>query len=358
MPALLPSDHLHARLVLGIVVAAASAGIDAQSACRRAGIAPEALAAPDATVPVPAGLSLWQALEELSGDPTVGLAVAERVPVGVLGFVYHSMHASETLRDACRRASRYNRLVAGPVRLSLRERADEAALVLETARPPVPKLPFPLVQHILLFALRAMQSAVADLDHAGAEGGPSPWSGRAGPLRPREVSFVHPLRGASARFEAAFRAPCRFGAERAALVFARGDLDRSVPSGDPTLARWLDVVGDARIADHERVDAAARVRAATRELLSHGEPRLARVAAELRTQPRALQRRLAEAGTSFAAVVDEVRCEVALRMVAEAGVSLTDVAFVTGFSELSAFHRAFRRWTGTTPVRYRRDKSA
>lgn len=319
---------------------AGSLGVDAAEACRRAGIAPEELTGPDASVPVPRAIELWRALEELSGDPAIGVAVAARIPLGVLGFVYHSVHASETLRDACRRACRYNRLIAGPLRVVVREQGDEAMIALENTRPPVAALPFATVQHVLLFSLRVAESALGV------------------PLRPREVRFVHPLRGAREKIEAAFGAPCRFEAKSAGIVLARSDLDRPIPSGDPTLARWLDVTGDAQMEAHERADAAPRVRAVVRTLLSRGEPALDEVAAELRTPARTLQRRLSAEGTSFAAVVDEVRREVALRMVAEASVPLADVAFVTGFSELSAFYRAFRRWTGATPLEWRRAESA
>jgi AraC-like DNA-binding protein len=332
----LPSDHIHARPILGVLGAASALGIDLEEACRRAGIALDALGAPDASVAVATAVALWQAVEALSGDPAVGLAVAERIHLGVLGFVYHSVNASETLRDACRRASRYNRLIAGPLRTVLRERGADAVMTLEITAPPVASLPFAIVQYLLLFWLRAAAGAVGTA------------------LSPREVRFVHALRGERARFEAAFGAPCLFEAPRAEIVLPRSDLDRPIPSGDPTLARWLDVQGDAQLDAHERADAAGRVRAAVRSLLARGEPRLDDIAATLHTPARTLQRRLSTEGTTFASLVDDVRRDVALRMVAEASVPLADVAFVTGFSEISAFYRAFRRWTGATPVEWRR----
>lgn len=339
MAAPLPSDHMNARTVLGILASAGSLGIDVAEVCRRAGLSREVLAAPDASVPIVSAIAVWQAIEALSGDPTIGLAVASRIPTGVLGFVYHSVNASDTLREATRRAARYSRLIAGPLRIGVREQGADAMMTLGTTRPPVGELPFATVQHILLFWLRLAGGAVG------------------GVVQPREVRFVHALRGERARFEAAYGCPCRFEADCAEIVLPRSELDRPVLSHDPTLARWLDVQGAAQLEEHERADAGARVRAAVRALLFQGEPRLNDVAAELRTPARTLQRRLSAEGTSFASVVDDVRRDVALRMVAEAGVPLTDVAFVTGFSEISAFYRAFRRWTGATPVEWRRGRA-
>ncbi|APR75390.1 Transcriptional regulator, AraC family protein [Minicystis rosea] len=339
MATVLPSDHILARPIIGVIAAAEALGLDAAEACRRAGITPAALAVPDAIVPVDSAIALWRALEQQHCAPGLGVAVAERMPVGVLGFVYHSVHASETLRDACRRVTRYNRLVAGPMRITLKERGEEAALVYET-RPAVATLPLASAEYFLMLVLRMARSAL------GAE------------LVPREVRFVHAEPAAASRLAEAFGAPCRFGAERAELVLARSDLDRPVPSGDAQLARWLDVQGDTQLEAAERTDAAARVRAAVRVALSRGEPRLEEVATTLRMPPRTLQRRLSVEGTSFAAVVDDVRRDVALRMMAGSAVPIADCAFVTGFSELSAFYRAFRRWTGATPAEWRRRAEA
>jgi AraC-like DNA-binding protein len=64
---------------------------------------------------------------------------------------------------------------------------------------------------------------------------------------------------------------------------------------------------------------------------------------------RTLQRRLAGEGLSFDGVLDELRRELALRHLADRRVAIAEVAYLLGFSEPSAFHRAFKRWTGTTP---------
>ena len=84
------------------------------------------------------------------------------------------------------------------------------------------------------------------------------------------------------------------------------------------------------------------VRSALERLISSGE---------IEADP--LQRRLAELGHSYQSLVDEARCEVALRLVAEGRQSLVEVAFLTGFSEQSSFTRAFKRWSGTTPRSFR-----
>ncbi|MCY1013835.1 helix-turn-helix transcriptional regulator [Nannocystis pusilla] len=72
------------------------------------------------------------------------------------------------------------------------------------------------------------------------------------------------------------------------------------------------------------------------------------------TSERTMQRRLRQAGTSFRDVVDDVRREAALAQLGRRDATVTDIAFMLGFSDLSAFSRAFRRWTGASPSEYRR----
>jgi AraC-like DNA-binding protein len=74
--------------------------------------------------------------------------------------------------------------------------------------------------------------------------------------------------------------------------------------------------------------------------------------------PRTLQRRLAEAGTSFVAELERHRARRAREMLAEGRLSVGEIAFALGYSEPSTFHRAFRRWTGTTPAEFRREAPA
>ena len=82
-------------------------------------------------------------------------------------------------------------------------------------------------------------------------------------------------------------------------------------------------------------------------------PALSDVAAQLAMGPRTMQRRLAERDKTYQALVDEARRQMAQKLVAGSSYSLSEIAFLTGFSEQSAFTRAFKRWSGQTPGSYR-----
>jgi AraC-like DNA-binding protein len=92
-------------------------------------------------------------------------------------------------------------------------------------------------------------------------------------------------------------------------------------------------------------------------VLRDGEPSIEHLAPRLGVSVRSLQRRLREAGTSYKQVLDQVRHDLALRYLTAGELSIGEVAFLLGFSEPSAFHRAFKRWTGSTPGEFRRQSA-
>ncbi|MFO0658260.1 MAG: helix-turn-helix transcriptional regulator [Polyangiaceae bacterium] len=102
---------------------------------------------------------------------------------------------------------------------------------------------------------------------------------------------------------------------------------------------------------------ADRVRQALANGLSDGGVTLAEVAKRLKMSERSLQRKLASEGVSFDALLDEIRRDLALRYLSDRNIAIAEVAFLLGYSEPSPFHRAFKRWTGTTPSEARRARA-
>jgi AraC-like DNA-binding protein len=139
-------------------------------------------------------------------------------------------------------------------------------------------------------------------------------------------------------------------------VLAGELLDRPVPTADPGLSRIVTAHAEQLLA--ALAPAAdmltARVRRQLAEGMANGPMTLTQVARRLHLSERSLQRRLEAEGTRFAQLVDEVRRELALRYIADERLALGEVAYLLGFAEPSPFHRAFKRWTGTTPLAARR----
>jgi AraC-like DNA-binding protein len=172
--------------------------------------------------------------------------------------------------------------------------------------------------------------------------------------RPLRVELAHPAPRSKAEHVRVFGAPVAFGARRSGLVLDAAVLDRPVPAADrrllPLVERHLDELLAARAPDAF----VAQVREAIAESLCDGSPSIRTLAKRTGMSVRTFQRRLDERGIVFRELVAEIRQELARRYLAESTTNLTEVAFLLGYSELSAFDRAFRRWTGSTPLAMRR----
>ncbi len=173
---------------------------------------------------------------------------------------------------------------------------------------------------------------------------------------PLAVHISHAAPDDVSAFEAHFRCPIHFGASRDALEVSHDRLRSPNRLGDTSMSRFFDTHLDGAVAGlPEDWDLGRRVRAEIAQGLSEGVPTLKRMGARLGMSGRTLQRRLAADGLNYRDLVDKARKELAHRLLRETDYDLAEVAFLTGFSEQSAFHRAFSRWTQQTPRAYREE---
>ena len=129
--------------------------------------------------------------------------------------------------------------------------------------------------------------------------------------------------------------------------------------GDESIWRFLTAHIEETLADQDAEETLTQqIVQNIVNMLSEGVPTLSDVASEFGMSARTLQRRLAEEGHSFQTVVDEARRQLAERFLADTRYSIAEIAFLTGFSEQSAFTRAFKRWAGRTPGAFRLGASA
>src|SRR4029077_5835460 len=155
---------------------------------------------------------------------------------------------------------------------------------------------------------------------------------------------------AYARF---FGCPVRFGAEENAFVLSAKDAARLLPSANRQLAATFDKMLTEELARIDKADVVSRTRAAVLEHLSSGEGSEEATAKQLHMSPRTLQRKLAEAKTTYLQLVDDTRKDLALRYIEDPRRSVTDITFSLGFSQPRALTRGFTCWTGLNPSYYR-----
>jgi AraC-like DNA-binding protein len=159
--------------------------------------------------------------------------------------------------------------------------------------------------------------------------------------------------------ERMFAVPIVWGAPVSRLIFEDAVLARPLPHHDVVLQEVVSRSADALLAALATRDTwSARTREAVAALLRDSSADITRVAKVLGASQRTLQRRLASEGQTFESLLDQVRYEMAAAFLADEQRSIAEVAWLVGFHELSAFYRAFRRWSGRTPAEYRASLNA
>jgi AraC-like DNA-binding protein len=173
---------------------------------------------------------------------------------------------------------------------------------------------------------------------------------------PLEVQFAHAAPANISEHLRIFRSPVLFGYGVNAFVIEREFAERQVPAADPRLYGILKQYLERVLEEMPQEDGfLATVRRTIAEVMRDGDPTLARVAKKLAMSPRTVERRLNERGMIFKKLLEDTRRHFAITYLKDRQNSLTEVAFLLGYSELSAFNRAFKRWTGHTPMDYRRN---
>ena len=172
---------------------------------------------------------------------------------------------------------------------------------------------------------------------------------------PREVQFGHRAPAHTAEHVRIFGAPLSFGCETNTLIIERAFIDRHVPAADERLYPILRQYLDRMVKEMPREDRTlASIRQVIGDSMREGDPKLDDVARKVAMSTRTLQRRLKEQGVDFKGLVDDTRRRFSLNYLADSVHTPAEIAYLLGYSEVSAFNRAFKRWTGTTPSSYRR----
>ena len=306
-------------------------GIDAAAVLVGAGLSPQALDDVEARLPVAAVNQLWELAAAAAADPFFGVHVAATVPAGSADLLEYLGSASATLGEAYERIAHYSRVFYDRSNLTLLVEPRQARLVRrETAA-----------------TAQFAEFISAYLVESGRRGTAVHW-------KPTRVSFQHAPPPGRREPPALFGCPIAFTADELEICFARDLLDLPEVRSDSRLLEILLRYAETLLASRPAGDdLVARVSASIAHQLRSAVPTLASTAAVLHMNPRTLQRRLAQDGVTHNLLVDEVRRGLALKYIVDAGLSIDEIAYVLQFSGGTAFSRAFKRWTGESPLQYR-----
>jgi len=288
----------------------------------------------DLRVPVAAGQAFLQNMVELTGEPDLGLLAARETKLGMFDVLEYAAASAPTWRAAMETAFRYSHLMNEAAAFRIEQADGKAHLVLHSTVP--------------------LTRAGIDFQSAAFHVAATRW---VQPSLPElEVWFTYPEPRDVAAHRATFQgARLRFGAPWNGFVYDARRLNTRLASADPSLHRVLREHAERLLAELAPGDGlVAQVRAQVLSTLKQGPLAAPAVAAEMGVTRRTLTRRLRQQGTTFTALVEDVRRGAALHYLASTDHTVEDIAFLLGFSESSAFVRAFKRWQGVSPMAHRR----
>lgn len=313
-------------------------GLDASAMLARHGIDRSLLGNPDARIPS----RTWDALARDAAaaipDPAFGLFAARcwhPSNLGALGFAWLT---SSTLRTGLGRVVRYWQLLGEASSTRLEESPVGLTFVLARQA---------LDPQSGAITVDFVTSLIVDMCRMNAGSSLRPLAVRLRRVRPSHHETYRRFFGCTVYFEA----------DEDSITIARRDADRPLPTSNRQLAATLDRVLAEQLARLDKDNVVARCQAQLFEQLSSGEVSEDSMAMQLNMSRRTLQRKLAEADVTYQKLVDDTRRDLALRHLENPRHSLTDITFLLGFSQQSAFTRAFKRWTGMSPVEYRARRS-
>jgi AraC-like DNA-binding protein len=266
-------------------------------------------------------------------DSDLGLKAGQLMCLGSGGVLEYAMHSAASVREGTEIATRYARLFSDALEPKLQVEGNRAIIRLDN------KVLWPRVAAD--FTLSAWYTCHIRVQLAQ--------------LPEVECWFAHEEPASIAEYERTFYpSKLRFNAPFYGFVFDVDASEAPLASADASLhavhCEHLVLLHASLLAPR---DLTARVRQILANDLRRGNPNARSVARELHMSRRTLARRLDAEGTTFTAQLDELRRQLALHYVSRPDLPLSEVTNLLGFSHVQGFHRAFRRWTGRTPVQYR-----
>lgn len=327
------------RFTVGIAEALEMQGVDSQELFARAGVPFVSATEQSTLIDVSNSNTLYALAVEATRDPSFGLSVAQCIPPTLFKAAGYSLYASNSLHDFCQRLEQF----FGSLNIEARQNFDASyevdesqgiyRLVLKVTEP---DLCFENVDTWVAYIVKVCR-------------------GISGPrFAPKRVELIRPVpTNSEEAYHRYFRASVHFAAKHNAIYFDKKDICAPALAASGELAKQFDDISKAYILGLDHSDVVKGVKRNIVKLLPTGDCSRENVAKALNVSARSLNAKLSECDTSYQELLEELRSKLAQQYLDNKHLSLTQIGYQLGFSDTSSFARAFRRWTGQSPSKYR-----
>ncbi len=316
------------------------AGIELAPFLARAGLTRQQVDDDHARISVRSQIKLIELAADAMQDELLGFHLARDFELREMGLLYYVLASSEKLGDSLHRAVRYSTIANEGIVLNFRDKTDAA-------------MTFTYVgvdrhsdRHQIEFWLASLARICRQL------------TGRH--LIPTLAKFVHDREKGTVELNAFFGCDVAFGADVDEVVFHRDVKDLPVVSGDPYLNELLIKYCEDALSDRHGSRGTLRSDLENEivQLLPHGKTQMGEIARRLGMSKRTLARRLSSEGLTFAGILADLRVDLAKRHLTDEDLAISQIAWLLGYQEVSAFTHAFKRRTGKTPKEVRSARAA
>ncbi len=333
-------SSLSSGILLQILFALEPLGLDVQRLLADIGLSESALREPDSWTSAEHVDALWNRAAELTNDRDFGLSAASLLRPSHLGAFGYVVAASANVSEAIARLVRFKRLTGDASKVEMRIAGNRVRYIHETAMPPLSSN-----RHHAEWSSASVVCLLREIT-----GQPS-WS-------PLEVTFCHPKPDDISAHKRVFGCTPTFSDEQDSVVMGLSFLSSPFLGAEKVLSQILEqhAIGLlAALPQQNEVLGALRVR--LQKHLSGGSPTIEQLAVDMNLSVRSLQRRLEEQGLTFQQVLDEMRESLATVYLGNPSMAIAEAAYLLGYSDASAFSRAFKRWYQVTPSDWRRENA-
>lgn len=279
---------------------------------------------------------LWKEMDRRIKDPCFGLTAATCWHPSNFGTMGYALLSSRSLRVTFERLIRFHRVISDANFGELQEDKN---------------------QNTLSFILNTEKS---DTYTRGREDAAVAWIlsvlrvNYQKKLLPEAVYLTHSKPSCSGKYYEFFQSPVHFSASTCKLVFSLDIVDTVLASNNEEMTVFGDQAMSTYVASLDTGTQTNQIKEIIAENLPSGNVTVEHVASTLGMNTRTLQRSLQEKGTTFLNLLNDTRMDLAKQFIQNKQMDLTEVAFLLGFAELSTFSRSFKRWTGKSPLQFRK----
>ena len=306
-------------------------GVDVEVLLRQAHLTPREIKNKDIQLGVQNQIKFVDLVANATSDPLLGFRLAYSFDLREIGLLYYVIASAETLLGSLQRVARYSDVANEVVDLEVKK-GDLLRVRLRYSG---------VARHSDVHQIEFWMASLVRICRTliGTN------------LNPIEVRIAHNRRKQVPEMEKLLRCAVKTGADVDEIVFSRESGEYPIVTADPYLNRLCVRFCEETLARLGKKTSPLKVKVenAIAVLLPHGEMHFDAVAAELGMSGRTLARRLAAEGHSFSKILDGLRSALARRYLAESDMSISEIAWLLGYSEVANFTHAFHRWTGTNP---------